>query len=289
MPFYDRALKSGLASGDAEPVVSSPAPGVVRVDARRAFAPLALETGLPLLAERARTQGIAALAIHDAFNVAPLWPEVEWLANQGLVALACTAAMPYVAPHGGRAPLFGTNPMAFGWPRVDGPPLVFDQASSASARGEIQLRAQDGEPLPEGWAIGPDGTPTTDPATALAGAQLPFGGAKGSSIALMIELLAGPLLGDLLSMEAGEADAGRSGAPRGGEWILAMDPARFAIHGDRARQLAHGEKLFAAILAQEGTRLPSDRRYAARRASTANGVEISAATHAAVLRVIAGD
>ncbi|TDR85424.1 Ldh family oxidoreductase [Enterovirga rhinocerotis] len=277
LPFYVAALKSGQASGDAEPVVDDLAPGALRIDARLGFAPLALERGEEALAARAASQGIAALAINNANNVGPLWPEVEALASRGLVAFAFTSAIPYVAPAGGTKPLFGTNPMAFGWPRPDGPPLVFDQASSASARGEIQIRLRDGKTLPEGWAIGPDGEPTTDPKEALAGAQLPFGGAKGSSIALMIELLAGPLIGDVLSFEAGERDKAGTGSPCGGELILAMDPARLSAGGDRAAQLAHGERLFRRILDQDGTRLPSERRYAARLRTAREGVRIAPA------------
>jgi len=101
------------------------------------------------------------------------------------VAFAFTASNACVAPAGGIQPVFGTNPMAFGFPRSSGPPLVFDQATSASARGEIQLHKREGKPLPEGWAIDADGQPTTDPEAALAGAQLPFGGYKGSSLSLM--------------------------------------------------------------------------------------------------------
>jgi LDH2 family malate/lactate/ureidoglycolate dehydrogenase len=235
---------------------------------------LALERGDEPLAQRAREHGIAALAVNNALNVAALWPEVERLANRGLVAFAYVSAIPYVAPAGGIKPVFGTNPMAFAWPRADRPPLVFDQAASASARGEIQLRLRDGNSLPEGWAIGPDGKPTTDPKVALSGAQLPFGGVKGSSIALMVELLAGPLVGDVLSFEAGERDKAKTGAPCGGELIVAIDPARCVENGNRAAQLAHGEMLFAKILEQEGTRLPSDRRYEARRRTAASGVEV---------------
>lgn len=171
-------------------------------------------------------------------RVAALWPEVERLAERGLVAFAYVSAIPYVAPAGGTKPVFGTNPMAFAWPRLNRPPLVFDQASSASARGEIQLRLRDGKSLPEGWAIGPDGRPTTDPKGALAGAQLPFGGVKGSSIALMVELLAGPLLGDVLSFEAGEDDRAMTGAPCGGELVVAIDPARCVGRNDSTAQLA---------------------------------------------------
>jgi delta1-piperideine-2-carboxylate reductase len=274
IPFYVNAVRAGQASPDAEPTMTDLAPGVIKIDAHYGFAPLALERGNEPLAQRATQQGIAALALNNAHNVAALWPEVERLAERGLVAFACVASAPYVAPAGGTKPLFGTNPMAFGWPRTDRPPLVFDQASAASARGEIQLRMREGKTLPEGWAIGPDGKPTTDPKTALAGAQLPFGGIKGSSIALMIELLAGPLLGDLLSFEAGQRDVAKVGAPCGGELIIAIDPVQFIERGDRNAQLEHGERLFARILAQEGTRLPSDRRYAARKRTVKEGVTV---------------
>lgn len=286
--FYAGALASGQASGDAEPVFEDLAPGVLRCDARHAFAPLALARGAAPLVERARSQGIAALAVNDAFHVGPLWIEVERLAAEGLAVLAFTAAIPYVAPHGGTKPVFGTNPMAFGWPRADKPPLVFDQASSVSARGAIQIRMRDGETLPEGWAIDAAGRPTTDPAAALSGAQLPFGGAKGSAIAMMVELLAGPLLGDALSMEAGERDTGKTGAPCGGELLVAMDPARFSPGASLADRMAHGEKLFAAILAQEGARLPGDRRYAARERALADGVDVPRALVDSLEAAIAG-
>ncbi len=272
--FYINALRAGQASPDAEPTISSLAPGIVRVDAHRGFSPLALECGDEPLARLAKQQGIAALVVNNALNVAALWPEVERLAERGLVAFAYVSAIPYVAPAGGTKPVFGTNPMAFAWPRLNRPPLVFDQASSASARGEIQLRLRDGKSLPEGWAIGPDGRPTTDPKGALAGAQLPFGGVKGSSIALMVELLAGPLLGDVLSFEAGEDDRAMTGAPCGGELVVAIDPARCVGRNDSTAQLAHAEKLFAKILEQDGTRLPSDRRYDARRRTAIDGVSV---------------
>jgi LDH2 family malate/lactate/ureidoglycolate dehydrogenase len=247
---------------------------VLRADAGGAFAPLALEQGTPRLAERAGREGLAALSVVNAYNVAALWPEVERLAADGLAAMAFTASISYVAPAGGTRALFGTNPMAFAWPREGKPPVVFDQASSASARGEIQVRMRDGKPIPEGWAVDPEGKPTTDPEAALAGAQLPFGGHKGSSIALMIELLAGALLGDLFSFEASEADTANTGAPRGGELIIAMDPGRFGAEGGRAGAVHRAEELFTRILGQEGTRLPGDRRYAARERTAREGVSL---------------
>lgn len=274
VPFYVKAIRGSGAVPDAEPEITELAPGVVAVDGRYGFAPLALQLGAEPLIERARSQGIAALALRHVFHIAALWPEVEHLAEQGLVAFAYTGAISYVAPAGGTEPLYGTNPMAFAWPRDGRPPMVFDQASAASARGEIQLCMREGKPIPEGWAVGPDGEPTTDPETALKGAQLPFGGYKGASLALMIELLAGALIDDLFSYEAADADPNQVGAPLGGEFIIAIDPARCVADGDRSARLAKAERLFARVLGQDGTRLPGERRHAQREKSISEGVEI---------------
>ena len=277
VPGYVASIRSGKVDAAAEPKVERLAPAVVKVDGCNGFAPLALEAGREPLVELAREMGIAALAVTNTHHFAALWPETEALAERGLVGFAFVAAMSYVAPAGGVKPLYGTNPMSFAWPREGGrPPLVFDQASSASARGEIMIHQRDGEPIPEGWGIDPDGNPTTDPAAALAGAQLPFGGYKGASIALMVELLAGALVGDLFSFEASEVDTGDGGPPRGGELVIAIDPAKTSTGGDPLR---HAEALFARILEQEGTRLPSDRRYAARRRTPAEGVTIPRSLH----------
>ncbi|MGB0865615.1 MAG: Ldh family oxidoreductase [Granulosicoccaceae bacterium] len=263
VPFYVKALQNPNTDASATPVLNCPKPALVRVDAANGFCPLALELGLPELSKVAKRQGIAALAINNAYNIAALWPEVEQLAEQGLVAMAFTCANAFVAPAGGNKPLFGTNPMAFAWPREGRAPLVFDQASSVCARGEIQLHLRDGKPIPTGWAVDSEGQPTTDPAAALEGAQLTFGGYKGSSIALMVELLAGALVGDLFSYESTEQDKAGTGAPFGGEFVLAIDPSSFNTgYG----HLAHAEQLFERLLEQEGTRLPGDRRHRMRAA-----------------------
>lgn len=276
IPFYVAAAKNDDCNAQAVPRPVDATGAVVHIDAGHGFCPLALETGLPLLADAAREHGIAALAIRRVYNIAALWPEVEWLAERGLVGFAFTASNACVAPAGGTKPVFGTNPMAFGFPRKgDTPPLVFDQATSASARGEIQLHKRAGKPIPEGWAIDSDGKPTTDPDAALAGAQLPFGGYKGASLSLMVELLAGALIGELSSRESKEHDVNKTGAPFGGEFLIAIDPQRCATPGQSADHGARAERLFADVLSQPGTRLPSARRYAAREQSRASGVAVA--------------
>jgi LDH2 family malate/lactate/ureidoglycolate dehydrogenase len=141
------------------------------------------------------------------------------------------------------------------------------------------MHQRDGKPIPQGWAMDAEGNPTTDPTAALEGAQLTFGGHKGAAIALMIELLAGALIGDVFSFEASAIDNQDGGPAIGGEFMMAIDPGRCIGHGNRQAQLAHAETLFAKILEQEGTRLPADRRYRARLRTLSEGITIPQALY----------
>lgn len=283
LPWYVSAVRSGRANGHAKPQLTQQAPSIIRLDGDDGFVPLAHNIGHDALVACARNNGIAALALSNMFHISALWPEVEKLALAGLCAFAFTPSYPYVAPAGGSKALYGTNPMAFAWPRKDAPPLVFDQASAAMARGEIQIAARDGKTVPTTAGIGPDGETTTDPNVVLEGAQLGFGGYKGASLAMMVELIAGPLIGEVLSFEALADDDGKGGPPRGGELILALDPARF---GNADEIILHGEKLFAAIAEQPGTRLPGERRYQARKTTAQNGINIPQSLHREILLLI---
>jgi delta1-piperideine-2-carboxylate reductase len=279
----DRSIRAGVVMPDAVPQVSEPKAGLVRVDGGGGFAQLAFERGMPLLVAKARANGIAALALNNVVHFAALWPEVEALAEQGLVALAFTPSHAWVAPAGGAKPVFGTNPIAFGWPRPGREPFVFDFATSAVARGEIELHRREGRPVPEDWGYDAAGNATTDAKAVLDGAMRTFGGHKGSALAAMVELLAGPLIADMTSAESIAADGERGGSPIGGELILAIDPAGFL--GDAVQDhLARAEALFGAIEGQ-GARLPSQRRYAARARSLTQGVTIPAALYADIMAI----
>jgi LDH2 family malate/lactate/ureidoglycolate dehydrogenase len=96
----------------------------------------------------------------------------------------------------------------------------------------------------------------------------------------MVELLAGALVGDVFSFEASARDNKDGGPPQGGELIIAIDPSRCVSGDARAGQLARAEQLFAMVLEQDGTRLPSDRRYAARLITPTEGISIPASLFA---------
>ena len=274
LPGYLKSVISGKVDPVALPKVTEIAPSVLHVDVRSGFAPLGHVVARAPAIAMARRQGVCAVAFVNSHHFSALWAELEPIAEEGIAGLAFRAGVSRVAPAGGVRPVFGTNPIGFAWPRNGRSPLVVDFATSAIARGEIQLRQKAGQQIPLDWAVDVDGNPTTDPARGLAGAQLTFGGYKGSALALMIEVLAGPLVGDLLSFEALRADNGDGGPPRGGELLLLLDPSRFR-RGEGQDPVLHAENLFALMAEQPGVRLPSERRYAARRTAVEHGVDIS--------------
>ena len=273
MPGYIASLRSGKVNGQAQPTVTRLSSSVVKVDGDHGYAPLALEMGRQALIEAARENGIAAMALVNVHHFAALWVEVEPIAEAGCCAMAFTTYKPAVVPAGAKQPLFGTNPMCFGWPRGDQPPMVFDQASASMARGEVMIAARDGHDVPLGTGVDADGNPTTEPQKIIdGGALLPFGGHKGSTIAMMIELLVAGLTGMDFSFEAQKNDNNDGGPPNGGEFMLAIDPNRF---GDADNWLQHSESFLERLAGMEGAHMPGNRRYANRAKSAAEGIAVS--------------
>ncbi len=269
LPTYLAHLRSGKVDGRAEPRLSQPRPAALLVDAAHGFAHPAFETGKMALAEAARRLGTASLSISRSYSIGVLGHPVEDLAMMGLVALAVTNSPPNIAPWGGRTALFGTNPMALAAPRAKGPPLVIDQASSVVTKVALVAAAQRGEALPPDWALDAAGRPTTEPKAALQGTMLPFGGAKGAGVALLVELLAAALTGANLSRDASRYALADGPPPGVGQLFVAFDPEAFAP-GFQSRV----EDLASAMLAQEGVRLPGDRRLAARALAERDGVAV---------------
>ena len=266
VPGYVGSMRSGKVNGSANPQHEVVTPAVIRMNGDNGYTPLAIERGIPILAEAAKTYGIAAMPIVNTYHFAALWPETEALANQGLVGMAFTAYKPKVAPSGAKEALFGTNPISVAFPRPDFTPWVFDMATSSRALGDIQIAARDGHNVPIGTGLNSNGEPTTDPAQiANGGVLLPFGEHKGSAIATMVELFAAGLTGEQFSYEAGETDVEDGGPARGGELLLALSPEIIADGGDsNSNWQTHCEAFFDRLAGLNGVRLPGQRRHANR-------------------------
>lgn len=278
-------IRDGGVALQTEPTVLESTPATVSVDAHAGFSHLAFEVGSKHLVRKAREMGLAALAIRNCFHFTALWPEVEVLAEEGLACIAMTISRAWVAPAGGKRPSLGTNPFAFAWPRPGKPPYVFDFATSVAARGDIELHLRDGRDIPKGWGVDGDGRESTNPRVVLdEGAMVAFGGHKGSALSTMIELLAGPLIGDLTSLDTLAAGGAPGSAPKHGELVIAFDPHRLG-GGDPAINVARAERLFESITHQ-GARLPSQRRFEARARSVANGLSVPKSLYRDVLALL---
>jgi len=257
VPGYVKALRSGKVDGKAKPTMKHLTPAVIQVDGHGCFAPLAQSVGLPALADATTQIGIAALSLVGVHHFAALWPETEYLADRGLVGIACTAYMPAVAPAGSKEALFGTNPLSFAWPRPGHNPVVYDMATASMAMGDVQIAARDGREVPLGTGLDEHGELTTDPAAIAKGVLLPFGGYKGSAIALMVELLAAGMTGEQFSFEAHQTDNKDGGPPRGGELVIGLSPMVIAGEGWQD----HVEGFVQKMSAIEGVRMPGARRH----------------------------
>ncbi|ODT58523.1 MULTISPECIES: Ldh family oxidoreductase [Paracoccus] len=269
VPSYGAQALSGKVDGFATPTATHPRPGVMAVDAAMGFAYPALDLAVDWLAEAASQQGIAAAGIARSHHCGVAGVTVERLARSGLVALLFANTPAAMAPWGGRKALFGTNPIAFAAPRTGGrTPIVVDVSLSKVARGKIMAAEQKGTAIPEGWALDADGQPTTDPAAALSGTMIPMGDAKGTALALMVELLAAGLMGANFAHEASSFFDADGPPPGVGQLILALDPDAFS---DMAR--ARIDELADAMAQQPGARLPGARRDDLRKAA-ADGVQV---------------
>ena len=258
IPGYVAALKSKKVKGDARPKNTFLSQNAIRVDGDYGFAPTAIKVGIPALVEITKKHGVGVLTITNTHHFAALWHETEALAEENLIGIACTAYKPSVAPAGAKKPLFGTNPISFAWPRKNKTPVVYDMATSTMAMGEVQVAARDGHKVPFGTGLDKDGNKTDDPqAIANGGVLLTFGDYKGSAIAMMIELLAAGLVGDLFSFEAQKVDNNDGGPARGGEFIMSLSPELIA--GEDWNE--HAEKFFKELSSMDGVRLPGQRRH----------------------------
>lgn len=276
LPGFISSLASGWVTGSPKMIVSHPAPAVVHVDAANGFAQGALARAKDLAMARARANGVCAISIHDSHHFGCLWPDVEPFGEAGFVCLAFVNSRSRMVGPGARKAVLGTNPMAFAMPRPGHPPLVWDQASSVIAHGDILLAAKAGHTLPPDAGVDKFGAVSRDPQAVLdGGALMPFGARKGFLIALMVEVLAAALTGSRFGFE--DESPGKPGAvtSNAGEMLILIDPMRTGATDFGARV----EQLLAALADAGSSRMPGDRRYQNRAKALETGIPVDDDTH----------
>ena len=283
VPSYAAQARNGKVQGRAKPEIIDVKPGLFRVDAGFGFAYPAIDLVLSELPSRVRKLGIAAAAIYHSHHFGVAGHPCEDLARQGFVAFIYGNTPKAIAPFGARVKVLGTNPVAFAAP-FENDPLVIDFAMSVVARGKIMAAQKAGTQIPEGWALAPDGTPTSDPDTALAGSMVPIGGAKGAALALMIEIMSACLVGAALGMEAGSLLEGEGDSPNLGQVILAIDASSLSAgnFAGRMRDLA------AVYETLEGARFPGLKRLENRDKARKGGLQIAEPLMAEINQLVQG-
>lgn len=265
------AMLAGRIRGDAVPLLTRPAPAMIVSDAGGGIAQLGFDMAFADLAAAAMSFGIALFAQRNAYTSGALGLFVARLANHGLVALAATSGPPLVAGSGGTRPVFCTNPLAFAAPAGDGPPLVIDQSSSATAFVNIRRAAREGRTIPAGWALDADGQPTTDPGAAMKGALLAFGRERGANIALMVEVLAAGVTGANWALDAPPFTSGTR-SPGSGLLVIAID-ANLIDPGFGTRL----ETQLLRLAGEYGVHVPGLAKGAARQVADRDGIHVDTA------------
>lgn len=283
--FYVRRIENGTIDPRADLTVLRENPATLALDAHDglglALAPEAMDRCIA----KAETAGVALCTVRNSSHFGIGAAYVLSAAERGFAALAMTNAGPLVAPLFGAEARLGTNPIAFAAPvGPDEPPLVLDMATSAVAFGKIELARRANSAIPPGWAIDTAGAPTTDPfaARSLAplGGDTTGGGHKGYGLAVMVDMLCGPLAGALWGTQVASLQTVEARSGIGHVFFVwridaFRDPVAFA---------ADARALLAALRATppapgheaSGVLVPGDPERAAERERRARGIPFPA-------------
>ena len=285
LPILSKRLQSGLFQCPCEPVIEARAPALTAIDGNNGMGHHVGRLAMKTAIDRTRATGIAAVLVRNSNFLGIAGYYAQLASERGMLGLAMSNSFPKVAAHGGTRPVLGTNPLAFAAPLRDGTSVIVDLATAASSGSKITKSAEQGDTLPEGVAVDRDGKPITDPSRVAQGALLPFGGAKGYALAVMVEILSGVMTGAGVAhgVRSMYGDFGRGGD--NGHFFAAIDIERLMPLDAFYERM---ESLSAVLRHDDGVLLPGEIRWRERQqALSAGTVDLDEKTTEA-LEVLAG-
>ena len=273
--YFDR-IDAGVLELDPEIRVVQERAATALLDAGNGWGQLAASCAMELAVEKASVAGIGAVSVANSNHFGVAGHYADLATQAGFIGIAMTNASPAMAPFNAKEPLLGTNPIAFGIPRRGKAPIILDMSSSLVARGKIRRAHLEGaETIPEGWAVDKHGRATTDPAAALEGLLAPIGGAKGTGLSLMIDILSGLLSGTSATGEVANLfDSSRPA--KTAHFLLAIDPAAFVGTEEFDDAVAGTAARIEAMEPVDGTRvlLPGQLEFERSQRIAAEGVQV---------------
>jgi len=283
--FRLRQYLARLAGGGCNPApnitVAEETVATAVIDGDDGLGHLAMSAARDLAIEKACATGIGWVGVRRGNHAGPLALYVRPQADAGLIGMAAAVGSAnHVPPYGGSDLLIGTNPIAFSAPAEGPDPFVFDMATTVAAMGKIKTMLQQGKSMPEGWMVGRDGKPLTDPARTSEGFLLPIGGPKGFGLSVVIGLLAGVLNGAAFGSDVVDFTKDTTSSTNTGQFVAALDPKAFGM-GDAFPKVA--ARIFAEMRASSPlpghhpVRLPGDGKSAFAQERRKSGLHLNPA------------
>ena len=194
IPWYLDNIEKGVMNPKPNIQVIKETPATILLDADRALGPVVTIKVVNMVVEKAKQVGIGWALIRNLTHQGALGYYSQMMAEKGMAGIVIVCNPPNMAPFGARVAGVHNSPIAISVPAKRHRPLNLDMATSVVAGGKLWLAVDKNMPIPEGWALDKEGNPTTDPRNV--GALLPFGGPKGSGLAMMFECLSSVMAGN---------------------------------------------------------------------------------------------
>jgi LDH2 family malate/lactate/ureidoglycolate dehydrogenase len=195
LAIYLKRIKLGLINPKPSMTFDQNFPVAAVLNADNGLGQIAGEKAINKAIEMAKTYGLGAVGVRNSQHFGALGFYCNVAAKKEVICIAFTNSEPALPPWGSYEAYFGTNPIAMGVPIKDDAPVIIDLSTSIVARGKIISASKQKAPIPEGWALDPEGNPTTDADKALIGSVLTMAGPKGYALAMMVDILSGILTG----------------------------------------------------------------------------------------------
>ncbi len=294
--FRLRQYLARLAGGGCNPTpsvsVAHETVATAVIDGDDGLGHLAMAAARDLAIKKARTAGIGWVGVRRGNHAGPLALYVRPQAEAGLLGMAAAVGSAnHVPPYGGTDLLLGTNPIAFSAPSAGSDPFVFDMATTVAAMGKIKTLLQQGQEMPEGWMVGRDGNPLTDPSRKSEGFLLPIGGPKGFGLSVAIGLMAGVLNGAAFGSDVVDFTKDTTSSTNTGQFVAAIDPAAFGLgdeFGNAAARVFEEMRASPPLPGHDPVRLPGDGKTATAEGRRVNGLTLNPALRRD-LNALAGD
>jgi LDH2 family malate/lactate/ureidoglycolate dehydrogenase len=288
VPSYARGMQRGYRRWEEHEILRE-GPSFVLTDGHGANGIVAVTKALDRAVEKARGATIGMVGLRNVTHIGRLGDYPPRIAEQGMIGMVLlNGGGLFLAPHGSAQRRLRPEPIAFAVPRREGPPFMLDLTLSVVAGGKCEQRIVRGQPLPEGWLIDREGRPVTDarayhdPAVGM----LPLGGLasghKGYGLAMMVEMIVGPLT--LAGCTRGASDGGN------GVMIVAIDITAFTdleTYRDEVEGLAAWVTSAQPLPGVDRVRAPGDLEVETRTRRLRDGIDVPDPTWEQILAVAA--